>query len=180
MAKALLATVFVLAAASTALGTPQRAEPQTEHTLKVPQGAPPAPASLAEFSWLVGSWTGTGLGGVSEEVWSPPAGGAMMGMYRLIVNGKVSFYEFMNLVEENGSVALKLKHFDPDLTGWEEKDRFVSFPLVRMSPSAVYFGGLTFRRLGPDRLQIFLAIRSADGTIREEEFLMQRRPEPSK
>ena len=69
------------------------------------------------MKWLIGHWKGTGLGGVSEEIWAEPAGGVMMGMYRLILNGKPSFYEFIHLAEENGSLVMKLKHFNPDLTG---------------------------------------------------------------
>lgn len=97
-----------------------------------------------------------------------------MGMYRLVVNGTISFYELMNLSEEDGSVILKLKHFNKDLTGWEEKDRFVSFRLVKMGPQAAYFSGLTFQRIADDRLEIFLAIRDRDGRVREEAFQMQR------
>jgi hypothetical protein len=132
-------------------------------------------ATLADMAWLAGHWTGTGLGGVSEEVWSEPAAGAMMGMYRLVVGGKVVFYELLTLVEENGSLALKLKHFNADLTGWEEKDRFVTFRLAKLTPAEAWFGGLTFKRVTNDRLEIFLALRGADGTIREEVFRMQRR-----
>ena len=149
-------------------------ERQTANTIKAPAGAGPK-ATLADMGWLVGHWTGTGLGGVSEEIWSEPASGAMMGMYRLVVGGKVVFYEFLTLVEENGSLALKLKHFNPDLTGWEEKDRFVTFRLAKLTPTEAWFGGLTFRRVTNDRLDVFLALRGADGAIREEAFKMERR-----
>jgi hypothetical protein len=95
---------------------------------------------------------------------------------RLVVKGAVSFYEFMNLVEENGSVVLKLKHFNADLTGWEEKDRFVTFRLAKLGANEAWFGGLTFRRLDADRLEIFLALRDKSGMVREEKFEMRRRP----
>jgi hypothetical protein len=42
-------------------------------------------------------------------------------------------------------------------------------------PTEAHFGGLTFRRAGDDRLEIFLALRDADGTVREEAFRMERR-----
>jgi hypothetical protein len=153
---------------------PARAqETQTANTLTAPVDFAGPPATLADMKWLVGHWKGTGLGGVSEEMWSEPAGGVMMGMYRLVLNGKPSFYEFIHLAEENGSLVMKLKHFDPDLTGWEEKERFVTFRLLKLEREAVYFGGLTFRRSG-DRLRIFLALRDKDGRVREERFDMQR------
>jgi hypothetical protein len=34
----------------------------------------------------------------------------MMGMFRLVKDGKVVFYEFLTLVEHEGSLLLKLKH----------------------------------------------------------------------
>ena len=148
-------------------------EVQSDNTLKAPAEFAGPKATLADMQWLVGRWKGTGLGGVSEEMWSEPAGGVMMGMYRLVLNGKPSFYEFIHLAEENGSFVMKLKHFNPDLTGWEEKDRFVTFRLLKLEPEAVYFGGLTFRRSG-DRLQIFLALRDKDGKVREERFDLER------
>ena len=36
-----------------------------------------AKATLDDFTWIVGHWQGTGLGGESEEMWMPPAGGAI-------------------------------------------------------------------------------------------------------
>ena len=151
------------------------ASAQTPNTIPAPADQPGPKASVNDFAWLTGEWVGTGLGGVSEEAWSTPSAGAMMGMYRLVVGGKVSFYEFLTLVEEHGSVALKLKHFNPDMTGWEEKDRFVTFRLAKLEPNVAWFGGLTYRRVGNDRLEIFLAIRDKSGTIREEKFVMDRK-----
>lgn len=144
------------------------------NTLTLSKGDASPKATLSDVSWLIGHWTGTGLGGVSEEVWAGPAGGAMMGMYRLVVNGKVSFYELMNLVEENGSLVLRLKHFNADFTAWEDKDRFVSFPLVKLGKNEAWFSGLTFRRVGENQLLIFLSMRGSDGTVREERFELTR------
>lgn len=166
-----LVVVFVLL-----VGVPAaRASAQTANTVPAPTGVAGPPATVKDVDWLVGRWVGTGLGGVSEETWSAPAAGAMMGMYRLVIDDKVSFYEFMNLVEEQGTLALKLKHFNADLTGWEEKDRFLTFRLVKIEPQAAWFGGLTFRRTDTDTLDIFLAMRDSSGTVREERFAMKRR-----
>jgi hypothetical protein len=148
-------------------------ERETANTLRAPAGSVGPPATLEAMKWLVGQWKGTGLGGVSEEIWSEPAGGVMMGMYRLVVNGKPSFYEFIHLAEENGSLVMKLKHFNADLTAWEEKERFVTFRLVKLGANEAYFSGLTFRR-SVDRLQVFLALRDKEGKVREEEFRMER------
>ena len=149
--------------------------PHTANTLTAPDDFRSPPATLKDMAWFAGAWTGTGLGGVTDELWSPPAGGAMMGMFRLVRGGQVVFYEFLTLVEREGSLALKLKHFNPDLTGWEERTDFVTFRLLKIAPDAVFFNGLTFRRQGDDAVEIFLALRdSKTGTVSEERFAMTR------
>ncbi len=45
------------------------------------------PFDINDYSWLVGSWKGDGFGGISEEIWSKPEKGVMMGMYRQIKDG---------------------------------------------------------------------------------------------
>lgn len=143
-------------------------EKLTERTLKLgPDGKSP-PASIADMAWMAGHWTGEALGGQVEEIWSPPRGGVMMGMFRLSKGDKPSFYELMLLTDEGGSLKLRVKHFNPDMTGWEEKDKSVDFPLVAKSPDALHFQGLTFQRDGENLLTHYLAMRQKDGTMREE------------
>ena len=102
---------------------------------------------LAKLNWLVGHWIGDGFGGISEEVWASPVDGAMMGMYRHIKDGKINFYEFMNIVEIEGKVELRLKHFTPDLKGWEEKDKYIIFPFIKADENYFEFDGLIFHKL---------------------------------
>ena len=167
--------LFVLGCAVPAQGQPPRFQNRTPNTLTASAEVPSPPATLQDMAWFVGHWTGTGLGGVCEEAWSEPAAGAMMGMFRFLKEDRVVFYEFLTLVEHEGTLLLKLKHFNADLTGWEEKADFITFRLLKMEPDAVYFEGLTFKRVGPRKLEIFLAIRNrADGSVREEPFVMTR------
>jgi hypothetical protein len=148
-------------------------ERQTEHTFKARPGAPPLPATIADMAWLAGHWTGQALGGHTEEMWTPPSHGTMLGLYRLIKDGKPVFYELVTLVEENGSLVIRLKHFHPDMRGWEEKDKSVSFALVAKEPGAVHFEGMSFHPKG-DTLTVYLAIGGKDGSVREETFTYQR------
>jgi hypothetical protein len=159
----------VLAAAS---ASPQG--PATANTVGLAVGAKSPPATLPVMSWLAGQWTGGGLGGQVEEIWSQPQAGAMMGMFRLVREGKTSFYELMTLVEENGSLSLRVKHFNPDLTGWEEKGETVDFPLVAIAGDRYLFDGLTFHRHGSDAVTIYVAISAKDGAVREEAFRYTR------
>lgn len=131
-----------------------------------------APAvKVSDLSWLTGKWAGEGLGGTVEEAWSDAAGGAMVGYFRLLRDGKPVFYEIMTLLEHEGGVEMRLKHVNPDMTGWEEKQGFVTFRLLRSEPNAAYFKGLTFKREG-DTLISYLTLRNrADGSVREEKFV---------
>jgi hypothetical protein len=171
----ILSALIVLGCATQAAAQETPFRNRTANTFTASAEVPSPRATLQDMSWLTGRWSGTGLGGMTEEMWSDPASGAMMGMFRLVKDGKVIFYEFLTLVEQEGSLRLKLKHFNPDLTGWEEKADFITFRLLKLTPTEAFFEGITFRLEGPDRLRIFVAIRNrADGTVREEEFVQSR------
>lgn len=146
----------------------------TGNTVRLDSGATSPPATLAEMAWLTGSWQGEGLGGVVEEIWSPPSAGAMVGAFRLVRNGTTAFYELMTLVEHEGSLVLRLKHFNPDLTGWEEKDETVEFPLVGVDGDWFRFDGLSIHRRSADTMTIYVAISSKDGEDREAAFEYSR------
>ena len=94
--------------------------------------------------------------------------------FKLLQSGSPSMYEFGIIIEEDEGLVLKLKHFHPSLTGWEEREKYVSFPLVRLTKDAVYFDGLTYRREGENRLRAFVAINKS-GTVSEHEFVFDRR-----
>lgn len=146
----------------------------TPNTLSLAPGAERPKAAIADLAWLQGHWQGEALGGTSEEIWSPPQAGGMMGMYRLIKDGKPVFYEILTLVEEEGSLTLKLKHFNADLTGWEEKAEVRAFKLVKLAPNQAHFEGMSFHRLDANNVLIYLAIDQKDGTAHEAEFRYRR------
>ena len=148
--------------------------PQTANTLKLDAGAAPGKATLKNVAWLVGQWRGEGLGGVAEEVWSPASGGAMMGMFRIVRGGKVWFYELMSIAETDGSLTLRLKHFHPDMKGWEEKDEVREFRLVRADEKGAWFDGMTLLRDGAGRLVATVAIKSKDGSLSEGKLQYRR------
>lgn len=150
-------------------------EKLTERTFRLKAGVQSPRATISDMAWLAGHWAGEALGGLSEEIWSDPGAGSMMGMYRLIRDGRPVFYELLTIVEENGSLILRLKHFNANLTGWEEKLKTIDFPLVAKTEGAVHFEGMSFHPKGNDALTVYLAIHQKDGTVREEAFSYKRR-----
>ena len=149
---------------------------KTEHTLKLDDVDTKVPATLEDVSWMVGSWAGDAFGGTFEEVWNPPSFGTMVGMFKLMGHEGVSFYELMLLAEEQGSLVLKVKHFNPDFTAWEEKEDYVTFRLVSVAPDAVHFSGLSFYQVSADEIHAYLALHNDEKVW--EEKLVYRRSEP--
>jgi hypothetical protein len=149
-------------------------EKLTANTFKSVPGHSPPPATLADIAWLEGRWTGPALGGLCEEIWSAPLAGSMVGMFRLLVDGTPVFYELQLLVEDRGSLVLRVKHFNRDFTGWEEKNESVDFPLVAKDGRNMLFEGVSYHPQGDDGLTIYLAIKTRDGGYREEAFSYTR------
>jgi hypothetical protein len=148
-------------------------ERMTEHTLKLSPGEKPPPAKIADMKWLAGHWVGEAFGGTAEELWAEPVGDTMAGMYRLHKQGKTIFYEILTVSEKDGSLVVRLKHFNPDLTGWEEKNEVQSFSLVAKRDGALQFEGMSFHPQG-DQLTVYLAIEHKDKPVEEMTFKYRR------
>lgn len=146
----------------------------TENTMRLDETSRPAGASIDDVAWLAGHWRGEGLGASAEEIWLPPLGKRMSAVFRLSREGSVEFYEIVTLVEEEGTLVLRLKHFGPDLVGWEEKDQTVDFRLVRMDPATAWFDGFTVRRLHQDEMHIWVALDRGGESPQEAHFRYRR------
>ncbi|HSP20050.1 MAG TPA: DUF6265 family protein, partial [Myxococcaceae bacterium] len=92
------------------------------------------------------------------------------GVFRASRGGQVTFFELMTVVEVGGSLVFRLKHFGPDLRGWESPERVVDLALVRTTRSALQFDGLTYRRAG-GRLEAEVLVGVGAGGSRAEKFL---------
>ena len=134
------------------------------------------PASLEQMGWLVGQWHGTGIGGApAMESWLPPSGDTMVGTFvQETGEGGIRFSEILYLMEEEGTLVLRLKHFNADLTGWEEKDKMLTFRLVAVEDCAAYFRSLTLRCDGEDGLLAAVRMKSAGDEINELVFRFTR------
>lgn len=147
----------------------------TENTLKLDDPTNMPDANIDDVAWLSGNWVAEAFGGLAEDIWSDPAGGSMVGLFRSVSGGEVNFYEIFTISEIEESLILRLKHFNADLTGWEEKNVTQDFQLVEISDQGVWFEGFTILKKGSDAYQVFLAMKSPDGEVAEMEFNFSRR-----
>jgi len=168
-----LSLVVIAVCSGLIVASATAAERMTEHTFKLSPGEKSPAATLADMKWLTGHWVGEAFGGKTEELWTRPAGPNMAGMYRLVKGEKTIFYELLTVVETGGSLVFRLKHFNEDLTGWEEKNEVRSFPLVAKKDGAMHFESMSFHPDG-DRLTVYLAVEHKDKPVEEVVFTYRR------
>lgn len=142
----------------------------SQNTLKFNSSIESPNATINEVSWISGYWVGEAFDGLIEEIWSEPLGGSLMGSFKLVVNGKVEFYEICTISEENETLVFRLKHFSNDLKGWEEKDENITAQLVKIEKNKVFFNNFTFEKVFDNELNIYVLFKNDDGTEEEMKF----------
>ena len=107
---------------------------------------PAGPATpLEALGFLSGTWTGQQGMTLIEEHWSTTQGQAMMGMFRLVSSGTPIFYEFMQIERNPDGIHLRIRHFGPGMTSWQNEKEAMTFQLQDYRPN-----GATFRRTEND------------------------------
>lgn len=146
-----------------------------QETRSLPAGAASPPASIDRLAWLAGSWTGEAMGGPVTETYSAPLGGRITGHFAAgDGKGGVSFTELVEYVPAGRSIAYRVRHFGPDMAGWEDKTgKPVVFPLVAVEGRRWYFDGMTIDRTGPDALTMWVRIDEG-GKVEEMPFRLVR------
>jgi hypothetical protein len=146
---------------------------QSSHTLSYDQAVGSPTATIQDVSWISGYWQGKAWGGETEEIWSLPTAGSMMGSFKFSQEGKVKFYELIIIREVNDSLVLKLKHFSDELKGWEEKEQTVDFKLVKLGKNIAYFDGYTYQKVSEDEMNAYVVIDN-NGQAEETKFKFKR------
>ncbi len=83
-------------------GTESVALYRHEEDIEMPE---PADAKIVDLDWLAGAWVGKRGVSSLEERWSPPLGGAMLGVARTVKSGKMSAFEFLRVIERDGGLV---------------------------------------------------------------------------
>jgi hypothetical protein len=119
--------------------------------------------NIADLSFISGKWTGTMEWGDMEENWSTPMGNCMMCVYRCVKNGKVVFYEFIVIEQNEDSIpVMKLRHFSPGSVGWEDKNNPYEYPLVSIESNKARFErpdkqtSMVYQRVSKNKLRVTL------------------------
>lgn len=135
-----------------------------QNTKQLKAGETSPNASLDDLGWIEGHWRGEALGGIAEEIWSPPLGGSMMFSFKMVHEGKVTFYELGHIQQLDSTLILQLKHFNGNLSGWETKEQTVDFKLVALEKDKVYFEGLTMEKINADEIRVYVVMKDGDKT----------------
>lgn len=62
-------------------------------------------ATIARVAWIGARWEGTSSGVTTEERWTPPASGGLIGVSRTLRGAALTAFEFLCIVERGGSLA---------------------------------------------------------------------------
>lgn len=162
-----IAPIFLalLALSATACGgdAGSQDETQTAARKEEPKSASSeTDVKIEDFAWIAGHWRGKAMGGEFEETWNPPLGDSMIGMFKLIKDGKTVFTEIVMLHKVDGRFVMRVKHFDEKFVGWEAKDKSINFPFEKLEKDGIIFDGLRMKRVSNDQLQIVVRVRNGD------------------
>lgn len=146
--------------------------------LSAPDNMSPVPATLADIDWIVGAWEGPLGDNRQEHIAYPAVQGQIPGFVRgWTADDTITFYEINAFAEVEGSLEFRVKHFTPELAGWEPQTEFVRHRLVAKTDNALYFHGITFVRTGPDRHTVYYRI--PDGERADEIITVNQHRRPN-
>lgn len=95
--------------------------------------------TLSDMAFISGQWETTRNGNMVEAFWTEPEGDNMVGVVRVIGDGKAVLYEMFAIEMTETGLEIKVKHFRPGLIGVEEKDEFDHYTFLESSNGRALF-----------------------------------------
>jgi hypothetical protein len=129
---------------------------------------------LADLAWLEGCWDGTAFAKAATECWMRAPNGRLTGMFQLLDGEQQQFSEIFVLDHFEDGAELRLKHFHPNLHGWEERDQYLRFVLKETAPGLARFDGLLYQLEQDGSLRIELRMKRGEESFTER-MLFRRR-----
>ena len=108
-------------------------------------------SGLQRLSWLAGCWQQEKAGRVTQEQWMAPMGGTMLGIGRIVANGRTVEYEYLRIEEKDGALV-----YTANPSG-QAQDSFTQTELtgdkvVFANPQHDFPQRIRYTRVGPDAL----------------------------
>ena len=137
--------------------------------------------SLGVMQFIEGHWKAIQPDGLTVEgTWLAPEGDNMLGMMRMMKDGKATMYEMLAYEpSEKGLVSL-VKHFKPGLIGMEEKEKQDRYNFLETKKDQVYFekeGGdlrILYEKRSPDQFAIMRGNQENGQWVYKDLFLFNR------
>lgn len=129
--------------------------------------------TLADLSWLHGTWRGEGPGGARAEIhYMAPEAGVLPSIFRLWSGEELIVMELLSLVEDEEGLVLYIRHFSEDLTPFE-RDHPLTIRVVEGSSDRLYFENVRDEnprvsemvRTGPDAFTSRSELHRPDGSV---------------
>ncbi|MBS0189939.1 MAG: DUF6265 family protein [Phycisphaerales bacterium] len=99
------------------------------------------PASFADIAFIPGNWSSRRKDRYTQEVWTTPEHGSMLGMFRWFKHdGSVVVYELLTITEKNGSLELRITHTDGQLGPIANLPGVAVLEAVKKAPGSIVFG----------------------------------------
>ena len=123
--------------------------------------------AIDDLAWLTGCWQSVGTEPGNGEQWMAPAGGAMLGMARVVRDGRMVAYEYTRIVTTDDGLV-----FIASPSGQETAE----FPLKQLGDNEVIFENLDhdfpqrviYRLIDSDNLQGRIEGITSDGEAHVE------------
>lgn len=149
---------WMLVAGSPALAETAAVSPRSMIKLLGKDASGP-PTTIADLAWLEGYWIGDMPEGPVEHLILGPKFGQMPSFVRAVGPRGVIFYEISVFEQVGDSVTVRVKHFTPQLEGWEAQSASIDRPLVDRNETTLFFDGVTFSRTGQDSFTVYFLNR---------------------
>jgi len=95
--------------------------------------------TLSDMEFIAGHWETTRNGKMVKAFWTESEGDNMVGVVRVIGDGKAVLYEMFAIEMTDTGLEIKVKHFKPGLIGVEEKDKFDHYKFLESSNGRAVF-----------------------------------------
>ena len=125
-----------------------------------------AQQSVADLSWMTGSWTGNIGRSTIEEIWTTPSANSIQASVRILAEGAAIVHEFIVITQQDEGLVLFLQQWGP---GYAPLGPATKMTLSDMTENSVTFDAdenasikrLTYRRKDEQTFEIAVTTQEA-------------------